>query len=120
MARQACEVTIGNVVTFDEMIDRITPESFFQQLSDSVGAIATTVLERIMSKHFPTVWEALPPSVVTELKEKVLDDARNAIEPALSELKANIHSIVDLKEMCIDALTLHNSALVRPLEELLH
>lgn len=76
MARQACEVMIGNVVTFDEFMHRITPESFFTKLQDSVGDIASTVLERIMLKRFPTIWGALPTSVKAELKEQILEETK--------------------------------------------
>jgi len=105
MARMACEVMIGNVITVEELLDRVTPEGVFVELRDSVAEIASTVLERIMLKRFPTAWEAFPASVKVEIRDRVVDEAKKTMAPAMNEFKANIHSIVDLKDMSIHILT---------------
>jgi uncharacterized membrane protein YheB (UPF0754 family) len=42
--------------------------------------------------------------VQTEIKDKVLEDVKKSLIPAFAELKQNINSILDIKEMAIEAM----------------
>ncbi|CAE8631222.1 unnamed protein product [Polarella glacialis] len=103
MARRACEQMIGNIVTVEEFMDRVQPDHFFESLEGMMGELCSAIVERIMMKRWPTVWSALPSSVKSELKLKVLEDTKQTFGPALLDFRTNINSILDLKEMAIEA-----------------
>merc|ERR1719428_2711740 len=95
---------LGNIVTIEEFMDRVEPEEFFSQLRDMLTSVSQGVLDRVVQKRWPTLWAALPASVQTEIKDKVLEDVKKSLIPAFAELKQNINSILDIKEMAIEAM----------------
>lgn len=102
MARRACDRMIGNIVTIEEFMDRIEPKHFFDTLEEMMGGLCFQVLEKIMLKHLPTVWQILPETVQSELKTKVLEDTKASFGDAMLELRNNISSILDLQQMSVD------------------
>ncbi|CAK9015654.1 unnamed protein product [Durusdinium trenchii] len=93
---------IGNIVTVEEFMDRIEPQHFFDTLEEMMGGLCFQVLEKIMLKHLPTVWQILPESVQSELKKKVLEDTKESFGAGMLELRNNISSILDLQQMSVD------------------
>jgi len=104
MAERACKAMIGNIVGTEEFMDRIEPAHFFQTLDNVMGSVTTEVMERIMVKRWPKLWEALPKSVKAEVKVKILEDMKKSFGPMHDELKLNINTILDVQQMSIDKL----------------
>jgi len=50
------------------------------------------------------MWAAVPKSVQEEVKEKVLADVKKGLLPAMEEVKKNINSVLDIKQMAIDMM----------------
>ena len=89
-------------MTIEEFMDRIEPQHFFDTLEEMMGGLCFQVLERIMLKHLPTVWQILPKAVQGELKVKVLEDTKESFGAAMLELRNNISSILDLQQMSVE------------------
>lgn len=118
MAQRACDAMIGNIVSIEEFMDRIDPEEFFSSLQSTLSVIASEVLEQVVQKRWPTMWEALPNSVQLEIKEKVLEDVKKSLMPAMADLKQNINTILDIKQMSIDALVANPRMMVEMFREI--
>merc|ERR1719247_3973210 len=104
MAERVCDTMIGNIVTIEEFMDRVEPDHFWESLQESFGTVSSAVLERLMKSRCPGVWENLPSEVQLELKEKVQEETKKSFTPALDDVKKNINSILDLRQMSSDAL----------------
>jgi len=104
MAERACKALIGNIVSTDEFMDRINPAHFFETLDHVMGGVTAEVMERIMVKRWPKLWEAVPASVKAEVKVKILDDMKKSFVPMHQELKLNINTILNIQQMAIDKL----------------
>jgi len=83
-----------------------------------MGIIVAEVMEKVVLKRWPTMWVALPNSVQIELKEKIMVDVKQSLGPALKELKKNISSILDIKQMSIDALVANPRMMVDMFREI--
>jgi len=105
MATRCCDKMIGNICTIDEFAERIDPDHFWANCQDVFGSVCTAVLEKIMIKRWPALWEALPANVREELTLKVCEETKNSFLPAMVELKGNINSILDIRKMAAEALT---------------
>lgn len=103
MARRACEQMIGNIVTIEEFFDKINPDDFFEQLAQLMSDLTSKVIEQIMLDRFPSIWKALPANVQEELNLKVFDDTKQSFRDTMLEFRTKVSSIIDLKEMAIDA-----------------
>jgi len=104
MAERACKSMIGDIVGTEEFMDRIEPEHFFQALDNVMGSVTTEVMERIMVKRWPNMWAAVPASVKAEVKTKILEDMRETFKPMHEDIKRNINTIIDIKQMSVDKL----------------
>ena len=75
-----------------------TPLETWLHLQKPSGSFHVSLREctpaRIMMKRLPTVWTALPPSVRSELKLKVLEDTKQSFAAAMWELRSNISSLL--------------------------
>lgn len=104
MSERCCQKMIGNICTIEEFADRIKPDVLWDDLQDVFGNVCSEVLKKIMVTRMPSVWGALPDTVKSELLLKVTEDSKRNLLPAISELKRNINSILDIKAMATDAL----------------
>jgi uncharacterized membrane protein YheB (UPF0754 family) len=118
MAERAATAMLGNIITIEEFMDRVEPEEFFSQLREMLTSISQEVLERVVQKRWPTLWAALPASVQTEIKEKVLEDVKKSLTPAFAELRNNINTILDVKQMAIEALVSNPKMMVDMFREI--
>jgi uncharacterized membrane protein YheB (UPF0754 family) len=112
MAERVCDTMIGNIVTIEEFMDRVDADHFHETLSDSFGKISSDVLDKLATSRWPDFWASLPDEVKVELKTKVSEDTRSSFLPALNEIKLNINTILDLRQMSSDALSGNPALLV--------
>lgn len=105
MAQRCCDKMIGNICTIEEFAERVDPVEFWESLQDVFGQVCSRVLQRIIENRFPSLWAVLPQAVQMELKIKVYEETRKSLLPCIEELKKNINSILDIKQMATEALT---------------
>jgi uncharacterized membrane protein YheB (UPF0754 family) len=104
MAQRCCDKMIGNICTMDEFAGRIQPDHFWETLQDVFGNVCSEVLQKILTTRWPTLWKALPPAVQAELSLKVCEETKKSFLPAMVELKNNISSVLDIRQMAADTL----------------
>jgi len=112
MAERSCDIMIGNLITIEEIIDRIEPEDFFSKLDHVIGEVSSCVLARMALKHWPSVWAKLPDSVKQELKQKIVEESQGMFRPVIEDIKENVNQIFDIKQMAIDSLCEDKAMLV--------
>jgi len=118
MAERSCDLMIGNLITIEEVIDRIQPEDFFQQLGPTLGKCSAAVLARMASKHCPQIWSKLPDAVKNELQVAVLESSQEMFRPIITDLKRNVNQIFNIKQMAVDALVEDKPLLVKMFQEI--
>lgn len=104
MAERVCDRMIGNIVTIEEFMDRVDADHFWHSLQDSFGKISNDVVERLVKLRFSSLWEKLPATVQDKIKRKVGEETKGSFLAALNELKLNINTILDLRQMSSDAI----------------
>jgi len=104
MAQRCCDKMIGNICTCEEFAGRIEPDHFWEELHNVFGDVCAEVLKKILTTRWPALWQALPEPVQEELTLKVCEETKKSFLPAMVELKSNITSILDIKQMAADAL----------------
>jgi len=112
MAERSCDIMIGNLITVEEIIDRIEPEDFFSKLDHVISDVSGAVLARMATKHWPSVWEQLPEAVKDELRTKIVEESHGMFTPVIEDIKANVDQIFDIKQMAIDVLCADKELLV--------
>ena len=51
MAARSCDIMIGDLITIEEIVDRIQPEEFFDSLYPVLVELGAGVLQQIGQKH---------------------------------------------------------------------
>lgn len=118
MAARSCDIMIGTLITVEEIIDRIEPDDFFENLEGVLGAASTAVMSKLAMRYWPELWKQMPDTVKTELQTKVLDESKKMFHPVVRDLKANINQIVDIKQMAIDVLVDNKPLLVEMFQKI--
>jgi len=118
MASRSCELMIGKLVKVEEIIGKVEKDSFFRELQPVLVATTAAVLERLAKSRCPQIWDTLPAYVKEELKSKILEMAPKMFEPVLNDIKANINTIVDVKQMAIEILIDNRRLLVEMFQQI--
>lgn len=118
MARRSCDIMIGTLITVEEIIDRIEPDDFFENLENVMGETSAAVLGRLANRYWPNLWKEIPDTVKRELQNKVLDESKLMFNPVVQDLKENVSRIVDIKQMAIDVLVSNKPLLVEMFQKI--
>jgi uncharacterized membrane protein YheB (UPF0754 family) len=118
MASRSCDIMIGKLLMIEEIIDRIEPQSFFEELQPVLLHTTTAVLDKLARKRCPGIWETLPDHVKDELHAKILETGPQMFTPVLDDVKRNIHRIVDVKQMAIQILVENKPLLVEMFQKI--
>lgn len=112
MASRSCDIMVGQLITVEEIVDRVKEEDFFRRLDSVLTSTCSAVIARLAALHAPQVWDALPDWCKHELHGKVMEESRKMFAPVIGELKQNINKILDIKEMAIEVLVQNKPLLV--------
>lgn len=118
MAERSCDLMIGNLITVEEIIERIEPDDFFRKLGPVLGNTCAAVMQRLAVKHCPQVWALLPASVRAELNQKVLEESQKMFRPIITDIKQNVNRIFNIKQMAVEALISDKPLLVSMFQEI--
>lgn len=101
MAEKSCELMIGRLITMEEIVDRFEIDEFFDTLGKVLADCQRNVNERLGSTYFPNLWQRLPQSVKEEILNKVMETQQDSFKPIMAEIRNNISTILDIKDMCV-------------------
>lgn len=118
MAERSCDIMIGSLITVEEIIDRIHATEFFDELDATLSKISGDVLATVASRHWPRVWSHLPEGTKKELQRKVMEESQKMFHPVVSDLKRDINSIVDIKQMSVDILCENKPLMVQMFQDI--
>jgi len=118
MAERSCDIMIGTLITVEEIIDRIEPEDFFSSLEPVLAQTSAVVLGKVAHNRWPSLWGQLPQKVKDELQVKVMEESQKMFHPVIQDLKQNINTIIDIKQMSIDVLVENKPLLVEMFQKI--
>lgn len=119
MAERSCDIMIGKLLKVEEVIDRIEPDSFFDQLNFVLLQTSEKVLERVATNQCPNgIWRKIPSNVKKEMKTLIMELAPGMFQPVLADVKGRINQIVDFKKMAVKILVREKRTLVEMFQEI--
>ncbi len=75
MAKRSCDIMIGNLITIEEIVDRLKPDDFFESLHPVLQECHAKILQKIGEKYWPNLWRLVPGSVKEEIHKKALEES---------------------------------------------
>ncbi|MFA5938585.1 MAG: DUF445 domain-containing protein [Sinimarinibacterium sp.] len=104
MASIACDTLVPRLITEREIFDRLDPDRVAEEIEKPILALVESLMEEIMAEYQPTIWETLPVSVRNLIIRRVQADAPEVVAQVMSEIRHNIETVFDLKDMVVTTL----------------
>lgn len=113
MAAVATDLMLSKLLSTRELFDRIDSHDLVERLQEPMRAAIDEMVRDVMSRYQPGVWESMPESGRKALIRAVQRQAPKTVERLVEDLKRDPESVIDLRQVAIDALTLDRALLVR-------
>lgn len=105
MAAKTVDLMTAKLVGVEEVFARLEPERVVEELHDEVRAMLEgAILEVIDACQARATWDRLPEALRQEIMKKASQDARLVILEAFEDVRDQIHDLLDIKRMAIEAL----------------
>lgn len=104
MASIACDTLVPRLITEREIFDRLDPNRVAAEIEKPILALVDNLMEEIMREYEPTLWETLPITVRNIIIKRIQDDAPEVVAQVMSEIRNNIETVFDLKDMVVTTL----------------
>lgn len=104
MADMTVDMITTRLVGIEEVIERLEPDEVIAALTPGVERLIREIIDDVMREHAPELWGTLPEAVRQEIYKKAYEDAPVVIREALADVKIEIHELLDLKTMAVDAI----------------
>ncbi|MDT0634504.1 DUF445 family protein [Spectribacter hydrogenooxidans] len=105
MAGISVDTITEKLIDQKEIFSRLDPERIAEELEGPLNNMVEDITNQVMLEHQPTLWESLPNVVKNQIYKRINREMPEIVAEIMSELKANIEQMYDLKDMVITNLT---------------
>ncbi len=102
-----------SLITEDEIFSRLDPARVADELEAPMIELTDEITDTVMYRHHPTLWEALPLVVRSQIKRRVRAQAPTIIRELMNEVRSNVRYMFDLKGMITRVLVREKNLLNR-------
>lgn len=118
MARRAAKSIMGNLITVDELFDKIQPYRIADELQPYIPGYLEDVAERVMQTQAPKLWMSLPGPVKRTLYQSISKDAVRLADEIVCDVQENIEDLFDVESLLVNAFERDKALLVRMFSEI--
>ncbi len=104
MAGIACDTIVPRLISEREIFDRLDPQRVAEEIEKPILALVDQITDEVMREYEPTLWETLPASLKELIIRRVQDDAPEVVAQIMNQIKENITTVFDLKDMVVTTL----------------
>lgn len=111
MASIAVDKSLAKVGSIQDFYRELEPDKIAEHLTVVAGAEIREVVERIMEREEPQLWDDLPPVIKELVHRRVQHELPSIVKDLTDEIGKNIDQLVDAKLMVIRYLSEHPALL---------
>ncbi|MGB0955277.1 MAG: DUF445 domain-containing protein [Panacagrimonas sp.] len=104
MAGIACDTIVPRLVSEVEIFERLDPNRVAEEIEKPILALVDEITDEVMREYEPALWETLPLSVRERIIKRVQNDAPEVVAQIMQQIKENITTVFDLKDMVVTTL----------------
>ncbi|WP_420467646.1 DUF445 domain-containing protein [Panacagrimonas sp.] len=104
MAGIACDTIVPRLISEREIFDRLDPRRVAEEIEKPILALVDQITDEVMREYEPALWETLPASLKELIIRRVQDDAPEVVAQIMDQIKENITTVFDLKDMVVTTL----------------
>ncbi len=104
MASIACDLMTEKLISPEDVFGKLDPVRVAQEIEKPMVAAVDEIVRDVASTYYPGLWEATPETVRRLLVNRVKADAPDIVADIMRDVKENIDSVFDLKDMVVTSL----------------
>ncbi len=104
MAGISVDLMTGKLVDIEEVFSQLNPKRVAEDMAVGLEGLSKQIINEVMNAQSPILWKNLPQLTKDVIYLKVADDLPFIIEGVMSDLKANIVDLLDLKTLAVETL----------------
>ena len=104
MASIACDTMTTKLIKPKDIFDRLDPDRIAQEIEKPLLAATEEITRNVAAVYSPGLWEAAPEAIKQLIIRRIQDEAPNIVKQIMVDIKNNIDSVFDLKDMVISNL----------------
>ncbi|HSW13648.1 MAG TPA: DUF445 domain-containing protein [Solimonas sp.] len=104
MASIACDTMTQKLIKPEDVFDKLDPDRIAQEIEKPLLEAVEDITQAVASQFAPGLWEAAPDSVKQLIISRIKEEAPNIVKQIMIDIKSNINSVFDLKDMVVSNL----------------
>jgi len=117
MGNIAVDKGISKVGSPADFYEKLDPEKLAEHILDTSRDDIHELVERVMRREHPQLWQDLPPQLRDAVHRRVQDELPESVHTVTEEIGANIDQLLDIKLMVIRHLEKHPELVNRVYQE---
>lgn len=105
MTEIAVDMMTSKLIKTEEIFARLEPERIAKEIEEPMIAAIEEITRDVAASYSPGLWEAAPEALKRRIIQRIQDDAPEMVRNFMSEVKANINRVFDLKATMVASLT---------------
>jgi len=104
MASIACDTMTQKLIRPEDVFGKLDPDRIAQEIEKPLLEAVEDITREVASQFAPGLWEAAPESVKQAIIRRIQEEAPQIVAQIMVDIKQNINSVFDLKEMVVSNL----------------
>ncbi|AXI01564.1 DUF445 domain-containing protein [Aquirhabdus parva] len=104
MAGIACDTMTTKLISPEDIFNKLDPDRIAKEIEKPLLEAIEDITREVAMHYSPGLWEVAPLSVKNKIIRRIQDDAPNIVNNIMNDVKTNIGSVFDLKDMVVTSL----------------
>lgn len=117
MASIACDTMTTRLIKPEDIFDKLDPARIAQEIEAPMLAAVEDITREVAAQFAPGLWEAAPETVKKMIIRRIQEESPHVVKEVMTDIKQNIDSVFDLKDMVVTNLLRDKQLLNRVFQE---
>jgi len=104
MASIACDTMTSRLIRPEDIFNKLDPDRIAKEIEKPLLAAVEDITREVAAVYSPGLWEAAPETVKRLIISRIQNEAPNIVRAIMVDIKQNIDSVFDLKDMVVSNL----------------
>lgn len=105
MAARATDLLTENAIKIEEQFEKLDGDAISKNMYPVLRKLSKELVDETMSQELGTVWRLMPKAARIRVYEEVQSEFPKVIASILDDIHKDIHELLDLKSMMVEAMT---------------
>jgi uncharacterized membrane protein YheB (UPF0754 family) len=113
MAARATELLTENAIKIEEQFEKLDGDAVAKNMDPVLRQLSKELVDETISEELGAIWRFMPKAARNRIYEEVQREFPKVIRSILEDIRKDIHDLLDLKSMMIEAMTRDRGMMAR-------